>query len=409
MPAYVPRNETIRLSIKPGVLSVPLRALGASIVLAAAGAGAWFALPSVGWSGYREGALIGGGVLMAARWLWEIAVWASRRYVLTDRRIMSVSGVLRRQVREVPLNRVQNCVLDRTLGERLLGLGTIGVASAGGAWIEVAWVMVARSSLRLGEIRDALRSAGGPGAPDGLGAIGVSALGTEREDTRERASGPMVIGLAGGIGSGKSAVAGILRDLGCAVIDSDAEARRALGREDVKKEIVSWWGEGILDGQGSIDRARVAEIVFADPDQRGRLEGLIHPLVKRSRAQFIASTGDVRAIVIDAPLLFEAGVDAECDGVIFVDAPREVRLARVRETRGWDEAELARREDSQMSIWEKRSRADKVVENAGTLDELREGVAQALRQMEGLFSGRSARGVGARPKGGSGRSDPEGE
>lgn len=179
--------------------------------------------------------------------------------------------------------------------------------------------------------------------------------------------GVPVIGLAGGIGAGKSAVARVTAELGCAVSDSDALAREALEREDVRTQLVSWWGEGVIGTDGKVDRGAVARIVFGDDEQRLRLEGLVHPLVRVSRGEAIARARDAgaRAFVIDAPLLFEAGLDAECDVVVFVDAPRELRLARVREHRGWDEAELDRREAAQLAVEEKRRRADVVVLNDG--------------------------------------------
>lgn len=187
-----------------------------------------------------------------------------------------------------------------------------------------------------------------------------------------------VIGIAGGIGSGKSTVAWMLADLGCVVVDSDAEARRALLRPEVIAELVGWWGCGVLDGAGAVDRRAVARIVFADAGQRARLEGLIHPLIAQSRARQIeeARKAGRAGAVIDAPLLYEAGLEAECDAVIFVDCPFEERLARVRASRGWDERELRQREKAQLPLEEKRRRADYQVVNTGNLQALRPQVAQ---------------------------------
>lgn len=187
-----------------------------------------------------------------------------------------------------------------------------------------------------------------------------------------------MIGLAGGIGSGKSTVARMLGELGCVVIDSDAEARRALQRAEVIAELVEWWGDAVLDAAGAIDRKAVARIVFADAEQRVRLEGLIHPLIAESRASQIeeARAGGRPGAVIDAPLLYEAGLKGECDAVIFVECPFEARLARVREGRGWDERELRQREKAQIPLEEKRRRADYLVVNTGNLPALRLRVAQ---------------------------------
>ena len=146
-----------------------------------------------------------------------------------------------------------------------------------------------------------------------------------------------VLGLAGGIGAGKSAVAAILRDLGCVVSDSDARAKALLDTPPVRDQIVAWWGPELLTPDARIDRVRLAAVVFADPDQRRRLEGLIHPLLKTERDAALARARAARApaFVIDAPLLFEAGLHRECDAVIFVDAPRELCLRRVAQSRGW--------------------------------------------------------------------------
>jgi dephospho-CoA kinase len=160
---------------------------------------------------------------------------------------------------------------------------------------------------------------------------------------------PLVIGLAGGIGSGKSSVAAAFARLGCAVIDSDREAKAALDRPEVLATLKQWWGAGVVAPDGTADRAAIGRIVFADPAQRTRLENLIHPLIRRTRAQAQAEARAVGApaILYDAPLLFEAGLDALCDAVIWVECPREERLRRVMASRGWDDAELAKREAAQ--------------------------------------------------------------
>ncbi len=102
-------------------------------------------------------------------------------------------------------------------------------------------------------------------------------------------SSPPIIGLAGGIGSGTSAVATILRDLGCAVSDSDEAARAALREPDILAELTSWWGRDILDNEGGIDRSKVAKIVFADVAQRKRLEMLTHPWIEKHRNTYFDS------------------------------------------------------------------------------------------------------------------------
>ncbi len=190
------------------------------------------------------------------------------------------------------------------------------------------------------------------------------------------------LGICGGIGSGKSTVAAILAELGCVVSDSDAVAREALLDGAIRDEIASWWGPGVLGESGEIDRGEVAKIVFARPRERRRLESLVHPWIEtRRRALFEQAPPDARALVIDAPLLFEAGLDEECDAVLFVDTDRDRRVARLTGSRGWNEAELTKREKSQFSLDDKRARADYFVINNGDLDELSEQVRRILNEL----------------------------
>ena len=187
-----------------------------------------------------------------------------------------------------------------------------------------------------------------------------------------------MIGIVGGIGSGKSRVASLLEESGCIVSDADAAPVRPSSDESVRDTIVSWWGEEMLDDDGSVSRSRVADRVFADAAELERLEALLHPLVESGRrAEFDAATEDTTALVIDA-LLLEVGLDRACDVVLFVDTPRAVRLERVASSRGWDEAELDRREGRQLSLDEKRSRAHHVLVNHGRVEDLREQVEAFL-------------------------------
>ena len=204
-----------------------------------------------------------------------------------------------------------------------------------------------------------------------------------------RSSHPPVIGLLGGIGSGKSEVARLLASLGCTVSDSDAHTRDILLRPAIRDTLVSWWGRGILTATpppaSEINRAAVARIVFADAAQRKRLESLIHPLVHQERDRLFAaaraSSPPPRAFVIDAPLLLEAGLDRECTALIFVDAPHDQRLARVAAARGWSADQLAAREAAQTPLVEKCARATVVIGNSGTADDLAASVRRVLDQL----------------------------
>jgi dephospho-CoA kinase len=194
---------------------------------------------------------------------------------------------------------------------------------------------------------------------------------------------PPVIGLVGGIGSGKSTVAGILRELGCVVASADDDARLALRDPAIKHQIVKWWGDAVVDPQTSeISREKLAEIVFANPDELRRLETLTHPWIEvRRRELFARAASSDPALVIDAPLLLEAGLQRECDAIVFIDAPHHVRQQRVAATRGWSEQHLHAREAAQMPLDAKRAAADHVIVNNGDLRALRPAVQAVLQQV----------------------------
>lgn len=191
----------------------------------------------------------------------------------------------------------------------------------------------------------------------------------------------MVLGIAGGIGSGKSTVARCFADLGWVVIDSDREARAALKLPDVKEQVVKWWGAEVLDERGEVSRPAVARIVFESDAERKRLEGLVHPLIAKSRREAISSatarSGRIPpGVVYDAPLLFEAGLHGECDAVVFVDAPEAIRLERARVSKGWDEAEFGRRQAAQWPLERKKALCRFVIRNEGPLSDLPEQCAR---------------------------------
>lgn len=188
-----------------------------------------------------------------------------------------------------------------------------------------------------------------------------------------------VIGLLGGIGSGKSLVAAALGDLGCVVCDSDDLVRKQYAQPEVQAQMQHWWGRGVLDERGAIDRGAIAAIVFRDPAERRRLEAYLHPRVEAARRRlFEAAPPGTPALVIDAPLLLEAGLASQCDQLWFIDAPESVRRTRVTTSRGWSADELARREAAQWSLDRKRAAAHHVLRNDGDPASLREQVRQLL-------------------------------
>jgi dephospho-CoA kinase len=210
-------------------------------------------------------------------------------------------------------------------------------------------------------------------------------------------AGKPVIGIAGGIGSGKSFVAKLFGEAGCAVIDSDAQVRAAYQAPAVKLALREWWGGAVFRPNGEINRAEIARRVFADEAERRRLEALIHPLVATARdKQMEAAANDpqVVAYVWDTPLLFETGLNEKCDAVVFVDAPLEQRLRRVAETRGWDEDELRRRQKLQWPLDRKGQISDHVLTNTADADYARGQVREVLSRILARSSNRPEQSTG---------------
>lgn len=212
-------------------------------------------------------------------------------------------------------------------------------------------------------------------------------------------AGRPIIGIAGGIGAGKSTVARLFEQVGCCLIASDQMIAAAYTHPAVKRAVAERFGEAVLDLAGRIDRKVIADIVFRDVDQRVWLEKLLHPVANQARMQVMEqAAGDpgVIAFVWDSPLLFEARLDELCDAVVFVDAPAADRRARVAE-RGWDAGELDRREGAQLPLEEKRSRSGHIVSNAtsspATLEDVK-GVLQTVLERVGAFGGCGPGGCG---------------
>lgn len=187
---------------------------------------------------------------------------------------------------------------------------------------------------------------------------------------------PLCIGLFGGIGAGKSAVAALLGEHGAGVVDADTLTHRCLREPAVRDALVARFGADILDGAGQIDRPRLAEKAFADDESTSDLNAIVHPAVAaRIEAELERlAAADVRIAVLDGALLTEAGWGDRCDWRLFVDAPEAVREARVQ-GRGWPPGERELRERRQVSVEAKQAAADAVVHNDDSLDRTREEVA----------------------------------
>jgi len=181
-----------------------------------------------------------------------------------------------------------------------------------------------------------------------------------------------MVGLTGGIGAGKSAVAARLAALGAVVIDADALSREVVapGTEGLA-EVVEAFGPGVLAADGSLDRPALGRMVFGDDAARSRLESIVHPRVRARSAELIAAAPPDAVVVNDVPLLVEAGYRDRFQLVVVVQAPLEVRIERLARTRGMSRAEAESRIAAQATDEQRREVADVVIDNDGTLDDLR--------------------------------------
>ena len=193
----------------------------------------------------------------------------------------------------------------------------------------------------------------------------------------------LVIGLLGGMGSGKSRVAAEFAKHGARIINADQLGHDALRESAIREELVQRWGREILDGNGEIVRGRVAGIVFADEAERQALERVVHPYItRRIREEITNAQNDpgVKLIVLDAAIMLETGWDRDCDRLVYVHAPRAARLRRLADQRGWSEKEVESRESAQSSLTEKATRADCAIDNSESPDSLAWQVEGLLRQ-----------------------------
>ncbi len=191
-----------------------------------------------------------------------------------------------------------------------------------------------------------------------------------------------VIGILGGIYSGKSTVSAEFARFGCAVIDADKIAHEMLDEPAVKEEILACLGKAVLDSAGKIDRTRLARIAFADGDKLADLNRILHPPVLARAERLIQrykKQPPVRAIVLDMPLLVEVGWAERCDKLIFVDCKRAIRAERAKKIGTFDENELKVRENFQISLDKKARLSDNKVDNNS-------GLAALARQVADIFT-----------------------
>ena len=193
-----------------------------------------------------------------------------------------------------------------------------------------------------------------------------------------------IIGLTGGIACGKSTVSTELRALGAAIVDADALAHElSQPYQSIYNAYVERFGREIVTVDGTLDRAAIARRVFADPAVRAEVEAIAHPIIRRAAEERLRAARDEnkRAAVLDVPLLFEAGWDALADETWVVALPREEQLARLlaRDT-SMDAGEARARIAAQMPLTEKCARADVVIDNSGTVEEIREYIGKLWKE-----------------------------
>ena len=196
-----------------------------------------------------------------------------------------------------------------------------------------------------------------------------------------------VIGLVGGVASGKSLVARQFQRCGAEVLDADRAGHAVLEQSDVRAFIRDRWGAAVFNSQDRVDRPALAKIVFAPPPEGPRelnyLEQITHPRIKivlQQQMQELSARG-VAMVVLDAPVLFKAGWQDLCDLIVFVEAPQQVRQSRAAK-RGWSAAQFAEREAAQELLTWKRSQAGAIIDNSGTPEATAAQVEQLCQQFQ---------------------------
>lgn len=193
-----------------------------------------------------------------------------------------------------------------------------------------------------------------------------------------------VFGLTGGIGSGKSSVAALLRDRGVPVVDADELAREAVAAGSPGLlQVVAAFGPEVLGPDGELDRKRLGQLVFGDPEARKRLNAITHPIVRGLSQERFAALERAGVVLAgyDVPLLFEVGLEQVLRPVVVVAASEATQLARVMARDGLSEADVRARLAAQLPLAEKRARADHVLDNDGSLEDLARQVDELLAKL----------------------------
>jgi len=198
----------------------------------------------------------------------------------------------------------------------------------------------------------------------------------------------VIIGLTGGMGSGKSVVANVLVSLGATHVDADAISRSLTAKDGIALPAIrEAFGDGVFNADGTLNRRALGDIVFADEGARHTLEGIIHPRVQCEalKQADAAKESGADAVILDVPLLFETGMDALCDVTWVIYADRETRVQRVMNRDGLSREQIEARIDNQMSDDERSTRATRVIENILSLDKLKSDVTNYYQQILRAF------------------------
>jgi len=210
-----------------------------------------------------------------------------------------------------------------------------------------------------------------------------------KEDGKKR---PPVIGITGGVGSGKTAFVRELVRLGAVMLDADRIARRLVnGDPDVREALRNAFGEDVFDASGILRRKELAARVFGDPARLNTLNAIVWPALVREIGLAVREhrdSGCAAPLVVDMAVLYEAGCERLFDAVVSVEAPLEKRFKWLSESRGWDEDEIRRRMASQMDVGEKSGRADRTVRNDGDLQALMLEARKVFRDVQADFAGK---------------------
>jgi dephospho-CoA kinase len=194
----------------------------------------------------------------------------------------------------------------------------------------------------------------------------------------------MRVGLTGGVASGKSTVSAILAELGAVVIDADLVAREVVARGTPGLDaVVAEFGPSLLTAEGELDRPAMGRLVFGDEGARQRLEAIVHPLVIERMAALEQAAGADDVVVHDIPLLAEGGRADTFDAVVVVDAPRELQLERMLSERGWTREDAEARIAAQATREQRRAVATHVIDNSGSLEQLRSRVEAVYDELRG--------------------------